>query len=109
MSIDAKPQVSVYDVMKNWCDLQQRGQDDHERVYCYYFDDETGITYRLTNLYNSSIISHNYPDYQEVELSFNYDDKKEVLYPSNDKINAFFEIYINASNIPNDENNKCKI
>ena len=101
--IEAKPQVSVYDVMKKWCDLQQRCQDDHERFYGYYFDDETGTTYRLTNLYISNITGPNYPDYKEVELSFNYDDKKEVWYPSDDEINTFFEIYINASNIPSDE------
>ena len=95
--------VSVYDIMKNWCDLQQRCQDDHERFYGYYFDDETGTTYRLTNLYISNITGPNYPDYKEVELSFNYDDKKEVWYPSDDEINTFFEIYINASNIPSDE------
>ena len=32
--------VSIYDVMKNWCDLQQKCNDDHERFYDYYFDDE---------------------------------------------------------------------
>src|SRR5574344_653297 len=65
--IEAKPQVSVYDVMKKWCDLQQRCQDDNERFYGYYFDDETGTTYRLTNLYISSITGPSYPDYKEVE------------------------------------------
>ena len=89
--------------MKKWCDLQQRCQDDHERFYGYYFDDETGTTYRLTNLYISSITGPSYPDYKEVELSFNYDDKKEVWYPSDDEINVFFETYINTSNIPGDE------
>ena len=76
--IEAKPQVSVYDIMKKWYDLQQRCKDDNERFYGYYFDDETGTTYRLTNLYISSITGPNYPDYKEVELSFNYGDKKEV-------------------------------
>ena len=103
MSIEIESQVSVYDVMKNWCDLQQRCKDDHERFYCYYFDNETGTTYRLTNLYIGSITGPNYPDYKEVELSFNYDDKKEVWFQSDDKINTFFEIYINTSNIPSDE------
>ena len=101
--IEAKPQVSVYDVVKKWYDLQQRCIDDHERFYGYYFDDETGTTYRLTNLYISNITVPDYSDYKEVELSFNYDDKKEVWYPSDDEINTFFEIYINASNIPSDE------
>ena len=101
--IEVESQVSVYDVTKSWCDLQQKCQDGHERFYGYYFDDETGTTYRLTNLYISNITGPNYPDYKEVELSFNYDDKKEVWYPSDDEINTFFEIYINASNIPSDE------
>ena len=101
--IEAKPQVSVYDVVKKWYDLQQRCIDDNERFDGYYFDDETGTTYRLTNLYISNITGPDYPDYKEVELSFNYDDKKEVWYPSDDEINTFFEIYINASNIPSDE------
>ena len=96
--IEAKPQVSVYDVMKKWRDLQQRCQDDNERFYGYYFDDETGTTYRLTNLYISSITGPSYPDYKEVELSFNYDDKKEIWYPSDDEINTFCEVYINTSN-----------
>ena len=103
--------VSIYDVMKNWCDLQQKCNDDHERFYDYYFDDETNTTYKLTNIYISSITGPNYPDYKEVELSFNYDDKKEVWYPSDDEINTFFEVYINASNIQGDtkiENKYCK-
>lgn len=92
MSIEAKPQVSVYDVMKNWCDLQQKCQDDHERFYGYYFDEATDTTYkiyRLADVYISNVTGH--------------DDKKEVWYPSDDKINTFFEIYINSSNIQCDE------
>ena len=106
--IEAKPQVSVYDVMKKWCDLQQRCQDDNERFYGYYFDDETNTTYRLTNIYISNICDH-YD--KEVKLSFNYDDKKEFLYQSDGEINSFFETYINASNIQGDakiENKYCK-
>ena len=98
--IEAKPQVSVYDVMKKWCDLQQKCNDDYERFYDYYFDDETNTTYKLTNIYISNV-GGSYD--KEVELSFNYNDKKEVWYPSDDEINTFFEIYINASNIPSDE------
>ena len=98
--IEAKPQVSVYDVMKKWCDLQQRCQDDNERFYGYYFDDETGTTYRLTNIYISNVGGH-YD--KEVKLSFNYDDKKEFLYQSDGEINSFFETYINASNIQGNE------
>ena len=101
--IEAKPQVSVYDVVKKWYDLQQRCIDDNERFYGYYFDDETGTTYRLTNLYISNITVLDYPDYKEVELSFNYDDKKEVWYPSDDEINVFFETYVNASDMQEDE------
>ena len=106
--IEAKPQVSVYDVMKKWCDLQQRCQDDNERFYGYYFDDETNTTYRLTNIYISNICDH-YD--KEVKLSFNYDDKKEFLYQSDGEINSFFETYINTSNIQGDakiENKYCK-
>ena len=101
--IEADSQISIYDIMKKWYDLQQRCIDDHERFYGYYFDDETGTTYKLTNLYISNITVPDYPDYKEVELSFNYDDKKEVWYPSDDEINTFFEIYINASNMQEDE------
>lgn len=73
--IEAKPQVSVYDVMKKWCNLQQKCKDDNERFYGYYFDEETNTTYRLTNIYISNVsVSYD----KEVELSFNYDDKKEV-------------------------------
>ena len=101
--IEADSQISIYDIIKKWYDLQQRCVDDHERFYGYYFDDETGTTYRLTNLYISNITGPNYPDYKEVELSFNYGDKKEVWYPSDDEINAFFKTYINTSNIQGDE------
>ena len=101
--IEADSQISIYDIMKKWYDLQQRCKDDNERFYGYYFDDETGTTYRLTNLYISSITGPNYPDYKEVKLSFNYDDKKEVCYQSDDEINSFFEAYINASNIQGNE------
>ena len=74
-NIKVEPQVSIYDVMKNWCDLQQKCKDDNERFYGYYFDEETNTTYRLTNIYISNVsVSYD----KEVELSFNYDDKKEV-------------------------------
>ena len=74
-NIKVEPQVSIYDVMKNWCDLQQKCKDDNERLYGYYFDEETNTTYRLTNIYISNIsVSYD----KEAELSFNYDDKKEV-------------------------------
>ena len=99
-NIKVEPQVSIYDVMKNWCDLQQKCKDDHEIFYNYYFDDETNTTYRLTNIYISNVGDH-YD--KEVELSFNYDDKKEVWRQSEDEINSFFETYINASNIQGDE------
>ena len=92
--------VSIYDVMKNWCDLQQKCNDDHERFYDYYFDDETNTTYKLTNIYISNV-GGSYD--KEVELSFNYNDKKEIWYPSDDEINAFFKTYINTSNIQGDE------
>ena len=99
-NIKVEPQVSIYDVMKNWCDLQQKCNDDNERFYDYYFDDETNTTYRLTNIYISNV-SSSYD--KEVELSFNYDDKKEVWGSSDDEINTFFETYINASNIQGDK------
>ena len=99
-NIKVEPQVSIYDVMKNWCDLQQKCKDDHEIFYNYYFDDETNTTYRLTNIYISNV-GGRYD--KEVKLSFNYDDKKEFLYQSDGEINSFFEIYINASNIQGDE------
>ena len=106
--IKVEPRASVYEVMKNWCDLQQKCKDDHERFYGYYFDDETNTTYRLTNIYISNVsVSYD----KEVELSFNYDDKKEFLYQSDGEINSFFETYINASNIQGDakiENKYCK-
>ena len=98
--VQVEPQVSIYDVMKRWCALQQKCKDDHERFYGYYFDEETNTTYKLTNIYISNVTGY---DDKEVELSFNYDDKKEVWFPSDDEINTFFEIYINASNIPSDE------
>ena len=101
--IEADSQISIYDIMKKWYDLQQRCIDDHERFYGYYFDDETGTTYKLTNLYISNITVSDYPDYKEVELSFNYYDKKEVWYPSDDEINVFFETYVNASDMQEDE------
>ena len=99
-NIKVEPQVSIYDVMKSWCDLQQKYKDDNERFYDYYFDDETDIAYRLTNIYISNV--GGYYD-KEVKLSFNYDDKKEVRYQSEDEIKSFFEIHINASNIQGDE------
>ena len=67
-NIKAEPQVSIYDVMKNWCDLQQKCKDDHERFYGYYFDDETNTTYRLSNIYISNVTDCNN---KKVELSFN--------------------------------------
>ena len=106
--IKVEPQVSIYDVMKKWCDLMQKCKDDHERFYGYYFDDETNTTYRLSNIYISNVTDCNN---KEVKLSFNYDDKKEFLYQSDDEINSFFETYINASNIQGDakiENKYCK-
>ena len=99
-NIKVEPQVSIYDVMKKWCDLMQKCKDDHERFYGYYFDDETNTTYRLSNIYISNVTDCNN---KEVKLSFNYDDKKEFLYQSDDEINSFFETYINASNIQGDE------
>ena len=107
-NIKVGSQMSIYDVMKKWCDLMQKCKDDHERFYGYYFDDETNTTYRLSNIYISNVDGH-YD--KEVKLSFNYDDKKEVWYPSDDEINSFFETYINASNIQGDaeiENKYCK-
>ena len=107
-NIKVEPQVSIYDVMKNWCNLQQKCKDDNERFYDYYFDNETNTTYRLTNISISNVGDH-YD--KEVKLSFNYDDKKEVWYQSEDEINSFFETYINASNIQGDakiENKYCK-
>ena len=100
-NIKVGSQTSIYDVMKKWCDLMQKCKDDHERFYGYYFDDETNTTYRLSNIYISNVTDCNN---KEVELSFNYDDKKEVWYPSDDEINCFFETYINTSNISGDEN-----
>ena len=99
-NIKVGSQMSIYDVMKKWCDLMQKCKDDHERFYGYYFDDETNTTYRLSNIYISNVDGH-YD--KEVKLSFNYDDKKEFLYQSDDEINSFFDIYINASNIQGDE------
>ena len=107
-NIKVEPQVSIYDIMKSWCDLQQKCKDGHERFYDYYFDDETNTTYRLTNIYISNAGGH-YD--KEVKLLFNYDDKKEVWHQSDDEINSFFETYINASNIQGDakiENKYCK-
>ena len=108
-NIKVEPQVSIYDIMKNWCNLQQKCKDDHERFYGYYFDDETNTTYRLSNIYISNVTDCNN---KKVELSFNYDDKKEVWYQSDDEINSFFETYVNASNIQGDakiENKYCKV
>ena len=99
-NIKVGSQMSIYAVMKKWCDLMQKCKDDHERFYGYYFDDETNTTYRLTNIYISNVDGH-YD--KEVKLSFNYDDKKEVWHQSEDEINSFFETYINASNIQGDE------
>ena len=107
-NIKVEPQVSIYDIMKNWCNLQQKCKDDNERFYDYYFDDETNTTYKLTNIYISNV-GGSYD--KEVKLSFNYDDKKEVWHQSDDEINSFFETYINASNIQGDakiENKYCK-
>ena len=99
-NIKVGSQMSIYDVMKKWCDLMQKCKDDHERFYGYYFDDKTNTTYRLTNIYISNVDGH-YD--KEVKLSFNYDDKKEVWHQSEDEINSFFETYINASNIQGNE------
>ena len=99
-NIKVEPQVSIYDVMKNWCDLQQKCKNDYERFYACYFDDKTNTTYRLTNIYISNVGGH---CDKEIELSFNYNNKKEVLYQSEDEINSFFETYINASNIQGNE------
>ena len=107
-NIKVESQMSIYDVMKKWFDLMQKCKDDHERFYGYYFDDETNTTYRLSNIYISNVDGH-YD--KEVKLSFNYDDKKEVWYQSENEINSFFETYINASNIQGDakiENKYCK-
>lgn len=90
--IEADSQISIYDIMKKWCDLQQRCKDDNERFYGYYFDEATGTTYkiyRLAGVYISNVTG--------------YDDKKEIWYPSDDEINTFFEVYINASNIQSEE------
>ena len=97
--IKVEPQVSVYDVMKNWCDLQQKCKDDHERFYGYYFDEATDTTYKVYGLAGVYISNMTGYDDKEVELSFNYDDKEEVWYPSDDEINVFFETHINTSNI----------
>lgn len=75
--IKVDPQVSVYDVMKNWCDLQQKCKDDHERFYGYYFEEATDTTYKIYGLAGVYISNVGYDD-KEFELSFNYDDKKEV-------------------------------
>lgn len=96
--IKVEPQVSVYDVMNNWCDLQQKCKNDHERFYGYYFDETTDTTYkvyRLAGVYISNVADY---DDNEVELSFNYDNKEEVWFPSEDEINVFFETYINTLN-----------
>ena len=74
--IKVESQVSIYDIMKSWCDLQQKCKDDNERFYDYYFEDETNTTYRLTNIYISNVGGH-YD--KEVKLSFNYDDKKRIF------------------------------
>ena len=99
-NIKVESQMSIYDVVKKWCGLMQKCKADHERFYGYYFDDETNTTYRLSNIYISNVTDCNN---KKVELSFNYDDKKEVWYPSEDEINAFFKTYINTSNIQGDE------
>lgn len=98
--IKVEPQVSVYDVMKNWCNLMQKCKNTKERFYGYYFDEATDTTYkvyRLADVYISNVTGY---DDKEVELSFNYDDKEEVWFPSDDEINVFFETHINTSNIP---------
>ena len=99
-NIKVESQMSIYDVMKKWCDLMQKCKDNHERFYDYYFDDETNTTYRLSNIYISNVTDCNN---KKVELSFNYDDKKEVWYQSENEINSFFKTYINASNIQGNE------
>lgn len=96
--IKVEPQVSVYDVMKNWYDLIQKCKNNKERFYGYYFDEETNTTYRLKGVYISNITGVN--AIKEITIDFNYDDKKEVWYPSDDEIDTFFETYITPSNIP---------
>ena len=90
-NIKVESQMSIYDVVKKWCDLMQKCKDDHERFYGYYFDDETNTTYRLSNIYISNVTDCNN---KKVELSFNYDDKKEVWYPSDDEINCFLKLIL---------------
>ena len=72
--IEVEPQISTYEVTKKWYNLMQKCKNDHERFYGYYFDHETNITYRLSNIFIGAI---SYED-NEVKLEFYYD-KKEAI------------------------------
>lgn len=56
--VKVEPQISTYDVMKKWYNLVRKCKSNKERFYGYFFDKETNITYRVTNIYISNVISY---------------------------------------------------
>jgi hypothetical protein len=69
----------------------QKCKYTRERFSGYYFDEETNTIYSLINVFIAATSFEG----NEVKLEFHYGDKTEVLFPSDDEINAFVETYIN--------------
>jgi hypothetical protein len=89
--IEVEPQISAHDVSKKWYNLMQKCKYNRERFSGYYFDEETNTIYSLINVFIAATSFEG----NEVKLEFHYGDKTEVLFPSDDEINAFVETYIN--------------
>lgn len=90
--IEVEPQISTYDAMKKWYDLMQKCKNNKERFYGYYFDEDTGKVYRLRGVYISNITGVD--PIKEIAIDFNYYDKKETWYPTEDEMDVFVETYI---------------
>ena len=56
--VKIEPQISIYDVMKKWYNLVRKYKNNKERFYGYFFDEETNVTYRVTNIYISNVTSY---------------------------------------------------
>ena len=56
--VKVEPQISTYDVMKKWYNLVRKYKNNKERFYGYFFDEETNVTYRVTNIYISNVTSY---------------------------------------------------
>lgn len=56
--VKVEPQISTYDVIKKWYNLVRKCNSNKERFYGYFFDEETNITYRVTNIYISNVTSY---------------------------------------------------